>query len=88
MNSIEKGFAVSIFLIFLKLLLQMKQTKRFGLLIQIMELCIQDIGNFIVIFLLEICAFSVLFFILFSDANEDYATFELTLKTLNNAILG
>lgn len=50
MKTIEAFVAVNMFLILLKLLQMMKLGKRFGILIKIIELCVIDIINFTIVF--------------------------------------
>lgn len=50
MKTIEAFVAVNMFLILLKLLQMMKLGKRFGILIKIIELCVIDIVNFTIVF--------------------------------------
>lgn len=56
---------IFIFLMWIKLLLYLKLFKTFGAIIKIIELMIKDILNFIIIFMINIAAFSTTFYIFF-----------------------
>lgn len=65
----------------------MKLTKRFGILIKIIELCLYDIVNFILIFVLQLLAWSAIFFSLFSQSSTNFSTYDSTIVKLNEFVI-
>jgi hypothetical protein len=61
----------------------MKMTKKFGVIIRIIELCFVDLANFLLIILIELFAFTIIFSILFEDVNILFGDIFLSLRTSN-----
>jgi hypothetical protein len=70
LNDLENIIAVSLFILWIKLIFYFKMTKKFGVIIRIIELCFVDLVNFLIIILIELFAFSIVFSILFEDTND------------------
>ncbi len=69
LDTIENVMAVSLFIMWIKLIFFMKMTKKFGVIIRIIELCFVDLANFLLIVIIELFAFAIIFSILFEDVN-------------------
>jgi hypothetical protein len=58
LDEVENAIAISLFIMWIKLIFFLKMTKKFGVIIRIIELCFVDLANFLLIILIELCAFS------------------------------
>ncbi len=83
LNNLENIIAVSLFIMWIKLIFFLKLTKKFGVIIRIIELCFLDLANFLLIILIELFAFTIVFSILFEDVNEQFGDIYLTMRTSN-----
>jgi hypothetical protein len=81
LNELEILIAVSLFIMFIKLIFFLKLTKKFGVIIRIIELCFYDLLNFLLILFIEVLAFVFVFFILFEDNNTNFGDIWLTLSS-------
>ena len=77
-------YAITIFMVFLwvKMLGFLKLTKRFGVLLKIIEYMVLDLVNFFVIFIILILAFGTIFWNSFDESHPEYVTYVRTLRQL------
>ena len=75
-------YAVTLFmvLLWLKVLGFLKLTKRFGVLLKIIEIMVGDLVNFFVIYIILILAFGTIFWNSFDESNSEYTTYVKTLR--------
>jgi hypothetical protein len=75
-------FAVTIFMIllWLKMLGFLKLTKRFGVLLKIIEYMVLDLFNFFVIYMILNLAFGTIFWNSFDESHDEYTSYERTLR--------
>jgi hypothetical protein len=81
LDDLENVIAVSLFIMWIKLIFFLKMTKKFGVIIRIIELCFVDLANFLLIIVIELFAFAIIFSILFEDVNAQFGDIYLTLRT-------
>ena len=74
--------------LWVKLLGFLKLTKKFGLLIKIIEYMIVDLISFFVIMVIIILAFATVFWNAFTDSNDDYKNLYKTILTLITTMYG
>jgi len=75
-------FAVTIFMIlmWLKMLGYLKLTKRFGVLLKIIESMVLELVNFFVIYSILILAFGTIFWNSFDESHDEYTTYVKTIR--------
>jgi hypothetical protein len=88
-DNLEENFVLleqvmTIFLLFmwLKVIAFLKLTKRFGVIIKIMENMVFELLTFFIILCIMILAFATIFYNIFDKANTNYSTFGRTVTAL------
>lgn len=67
-------------LMWLKMLGYLKLTKRFGVLLKIIEYMVMDLVNFFVIYMILILAFGTIFWNTFDESNTEYKSYVKSLR--------
>lgn len=86
---LEKVMTFFIFIMWFKFIIYLKLTKRFGIVVKVIENMSMKLGIFMVVLCIVILAFASVCFYLFDQYNpEQFGTFWITLRTLIQFLFG